>query len=158
MALSAQERRESMQRESRSLARITVLSRLFGRGSATLTKLQVGMQVPALAKDIALMSGMDIASAAAVVKSSLKAGISQQQFEDAELCVNPKSTLRTHNSEHTHAYTHTHTHAYTHTHAIGGGENETALLLYVLEYAKARKRYQNSWHGVRFISSTGFIA
>ena len=83
-ALSQRERAESMQRESIALARIVVLSRLIGRGAEALRKLQMGMQVPQLAKDLMVMSGLDLASATSTAKSVLKSSISQQQFSKAE--------------------------------------------------------------------------
>lgn len=83
-SLSAKERQESMQRESTALARIVVLSRLIGRGAEALRKLQVGMQVPQLAKDLMVMSGLDLASATATAKSVLKSSVSQQEFSQAE--------------------------------------------------------------------------
>lgn len=83
-ALSAQERQESMQRESNALARIAVLSGLIGRGADALGKLQVGVQVPQLAQNIVQMTALDLATATATAKSILTASISQSQFKLAE--------------------------------------------------------------------------
>ena len=83
-ALSESERNESMSRESRALARIVVISRLFGRGSSALRKLSVGLQIPTLSSDIMAMTSMDLLTATACAKASLTAGVSQIAFAAQE--------------------------------------------------------------------------
>ena len=83
-AMSEQQRRDSMQRESIALSRIAVLSRMIACGVDSLAKLQLSTETPQLAKDIMAMSGMDITSATSAAKAVLSAAVSQKQFKKAE--------------------------------------------------------------------------
>ena len=83
-AMSAQQRQESMKRESTALSRIAVLSRMIACGVDSLTKLQLSTETPQLAKDIAAMSGLDLTAATSAAKAVLSAAVSQKQFKKDE--------------------------------------------------------------------------
>ena len=83
-AMSAQQRQDSMQRESTALSRIAVLSRMIACGVDSLSKLQLSTETPQLAKDIAAMSGMDLSAATSAAKAVLSAAVSQKQFKKDE--------------------------------------------------------------------------
>ena len=83
-AMSAQQRQESMKRESVALSRIAVLSRMIACGVDSLAKLQLSTETPQLAKDIMAMSGLDVAAATSAAKAVLSAAVSQKQFKKEE--------------------------------------------------------------------------